>query len=193
MEQLSLSYNAWIDELRRTRGWLLTAGCLAILLGMVAIAYAVAVTIVSIIFLAGLLIIGGVLEAVYAIRHHHHGMHLFVYMLEALMAMVTGLLLLQSPERGAMVITLLLAVYFVIAGIFRIVMALALQFPNWGWTLINGIITLALGVIVWGGWPVSGLWVLGLFIGINLIFTGWARVMLAMALRGDRFEAAHAA
>jgi uncharacterized membrane protein HdeD (DUF308 family) len=78
-------------------------------------------------------------------------------------------------------------------GIFRIVTALALQLPNWGWNLLNGIITLALGVIVWGGWPVSGLWVLGLFIGINLLFTGWARVMLALALRGHRFEPAHAA
>lgn len=192
MEQLSLSYSSWIEELRRNRGWVLTAGCISILLGLIAIVYAFAATVVSVIFLGALLIVGGVIEAIYALRHHHHGVHLLVYMLEALFALAAGMLLLRSPERGAIVITLLLAVYFVIAGIFRIVSSLALQFPNWGWTVFNGIITLALGVIVWGGWPVTGLWVLGLFIGINLLVTGWARVMLALALRGHRLEPAHA-
>jgi uncharacterized membrane protein HdeD (DUF308 family) len=192
MEQFNRSYAAWLEELQRNRGWILTAGFLGILLGMVAIIYAVAVTLVSVIFLGALLIVAGVLEAIYALRHHQHGMHLLVFMLEALFALVAGLLLLRSPERGAIVITLLLAVYFVIVGIFRIVTALALHLPNWGWTLCSGIITLTLGIIVWGGWPISGLWILGLFIGINLIFTGWAQVMLALALRGHRLEQIHA-
>jgi uncharacterized membrane protein HdeD (DUF308 family) len=192
MDQFSLSYSAWLEELRRNRGWILTAGCLAILLGLIAIAYTVLATLVSVIFLGALLIVAGVLEAGYALRHHQHGMHLFLYMFEALCALVAGLLLLRSPERGAIVITLLLATYFVIVGIFRIVTALALQYPNWGWAVFNGIITLALGIIVWGGWPISGFWVLGLFIGINLLFSGWAQVMLALALRDHRFEPAHA-
>jgi uncharacterized membrane protein HdeD (DUF308 family) len=73
-------------------------------------------------------------------------------------------------------------------GIFRVVGALALRLPHWGWLLTSGIINLGLGIIVWSGWPVTGLWVLGMFIGINLLFSGWARVMLALALRSHRLE-----
>jgi len=149
--------------------------------------YSVIATIVSVFVLAWLLIFAGVLEAAYAIRNRDRG-HLTLYLLEALLAIVIGALLLQSPARGAIVLTLLLATYFLIAGIFRIVGALTLRLPHWGWTLVSGIISLALGIIVWRGWPVTGLWVLGLFIGINLLFAGWARVMLALMLKSHRWE-----
>jgi uncharacterized membrane protein HdeD (DUF308 family) len=171
-----------LTDLRSNWGWILAFGCISILLGMFAVIYSMVFTLVSVLFLAGMLIATGVIEAAYAIRHRERG-HIVWYLLEALLAIAIGLLLLQSPVRGAIVLTMLLATYFVVAGIFRIVAALSLRLPNWGWTLFNGIATMALGIIVWGGWPVSSLWVLGLFIGITLIFTGWARVMLAVALR----------
>jgi uncharacterized membrane protein HdeD (DUF308 family) len=172
---------------RHYSGWLLTCGIISIVAGMAAIAYSVIATLVSVIFLAWLLIFAGVLEGAYAIRHRERG-HLVLYLLEALLAIVVGALLMQSPVRGAIVLTMLLATYFVVSGIFRIVGALALRLPHWGWLLVSGIINLGLGIIVWGGWPVTGLWVLGLFIGINLLFNGWARVMLAVALKSHGLE-----
>jgi uncharacterized membrane protein HdeD (DUF308 family) len=178
-------YMDTLHELQQHRGWLLACGIISVIAGMAAIAYSVIATLVSVIFLAWLLIFVGVLEGAYAIRHRERG-HLVLYILEALLAIVIGALLLQSPERGAIVLTLLLASYFVIAGILRIVGALALRLPHWGWLLANGVISLALGIFVWGGWPVTGLWVIGLFLGINMIFSGWARVMLALALRPHR-------
>ena len=174
-------------ELRQNWGWILTFGCLSILAGMIAITYSMAATLVSVIFIAWLLIITGVMEAAYAIRHRERG-HLIWYLLEALLSIVIGALMLQSPVRGAIVLTMLLATYFVVSGVFRIVAALALRLPNWGWTLASGVISLGLGIFVWGGWPVTGLWVLGLFIGINLLFAGWTRVMLAIMLRSSRWE-----
>jgi uncharacterized membrane protein HdeD (DUF308 family) len=179
-----------IEELRHNWGWILAFGILSILWGTFAIMYSVFFTVVSIFVLAWLLIVGGVIEGVQAIRHREHG-HLLLYILEALLAIVAGALLLRSPAEGALVITLLLAAYFVVIGIFRIVAALMLRLPGWGWTMANGIITLALGVLVWGGWPVTAFWVLGVFIGVNLLFSGWARVMLALALRSDHFTHQH--
>lgn len=175
--------------LQHYRGWLLACGCISIVAGMFAIAYSVIATLVSVIFLASLMIFAGVLEGAYAFRHRERG-HLVLYLLEALLAIVIGALLLQSPVRGAVVLTMLVATYFVISGIFRVVGALAMHPSHWGWLLVSGIINLGLGIIVWGGWPVTGLWVLGLFIGINLLFSGWARVMLAMALKSHRLEPA---
>jgi len=170
-------------------GWLLTCGIISIVAGMAAILYSAIATLVSVIFLAWLLIFAGMVEGAYALRHRERR-HLVLYLLEALLAIVVGALLMQSPVRGAVVLTMLLAAYFVISGIFRIVGALALRLPHWGWLLVSGIINLGLGIIVWGGWPVTGLWVLGLFIGINLLFNGWARVMLALALKSHRLEPA---
>jgi uncharacterized membrane protein HdeD (DUF308 family) len=179
-----------IAELRRNWGWILTFGIVSILWGILAISYSVFFSIVSVFALAWILIVGGIIEAVQAIRHREQG-HLFLYILEALLAIVAGALLLRSPAAGALVITLLLASYFVVIGIFRIVAALMIRLPGWGWTLTNGILSLLLGIIVWGGWPATAFWVLGVFIGVNLIFAGWARVMLALALRSSDHHLGH--
>src|SRR5579883_2990740 len=162
-----------IEELRRNWGWILTFGVIAILWGLFAIMYSVFFTLVSVVTLSWLLIIGGVIEGVQALRHRERG-HLVLYLLEAVLAIVAGALLLRSPAAGALVITLLLASYFVVAGVFRIVASL--------------MITLLLGIIVWGGWPATAFWVLGVFVGVNLLFIGWSRVALALALRSDHFH-----
>jgi uncharacterized membrane protein HdeD (DUF308 family) len=80
---------------------------------------------------------------------------------------------------------LILAIFLIFAGIFRIVFALAERFTGWGWVLLNGAVTLLLGLLVYKQWPASGLWVIGLFIGIEMIFNGWAWVMLSFSLKPD--------
>jgi uncharacterized membrane protein HdeD (DUF308 family) len=171
-----------VEALRHNWGWLLAFGCLMVLVGMFAITYSVIFTLITVFWLGWVLIVAGVVEGVQAIRHRDRG-HLIWYILEALLAIVIGVLLLRSPGTGALAITLLLATYFVIAGIFRIVAALTFRLPHWGWGLFNGILTLILGIIVWGGWPVTAFWVLGLFLGITLVFRGFTWIMLSLALR----------
>jgi uncharacterized membrane protein HdeD (DUF308 family) len=175
-------------DLHHNWGWIMLFGFLSVALGLFAITWSVLFTVISVFWLAWILIVAGVIEGVHAIRHHEQG-HLVWYILEALLAIVIGALLLRSPLIGAMAVTLLLATYFVVAGIFRIVAAVVLHLPHRGWVLFNGLLTLALGIIVWGGWPASSFWVLGLFIGITLLVTGFSRIMLAMALRSDHFHA----
>jgi uncharacterized membrane protein HdeD (DUF308 family) len=58
-----------------------------------------------------------------------------------------------------------------------------MRFPNWGWVLLSGIVTFMLGVLIKWNWAVSGLWIIGLFIGIDMIFRGWSYVMLFLAAR----------
>ena len=71
-----------------------------------------------------------------------------------------------------------------VGGIFKIVAALSYRFAAWGWPLVSGIIDVVLGVMIWKEWPASALWVIGLFVGINLIFRGFNWIGLGMALRG---------
>jgi uncharacterized membrane protein HdeD (DUF308 family) len=80
-------------------------------------------------------------------------------------------------------LTLMMAMFFMVAGLFRIITALAMRFPSWRWRLFDGIITLLLGILLWEQWPFSGLWAIGMFIGIALIISGWSSVMLALAAR----------
>jgi uncharacterized membrane protein HdeD (DUF308 family) len=167
---------------------MLAFGVLLVLWGIFAISYSIFFTLVSVFAIAWLLIIGGVIEAIHCIRHHEQR-YLILSIIESLLAIVAGALLLRSPAAGALVITMLLAAYFIVAGIFRIAAAISMRMPNWGWMVFSGVLTLALGILVWGGWPGTAFWVLGLFVGINLLFIGWARIMLALALHsGDHFH-----
>jgi uncharacterized membrane protein HdeD (DUF308 family) len=58
-----------------------------------------------------------------------------------------------------------------------------MRFPQWGWVLLNGIVTLVLGILVWRRWPASGYRIIGLFIGVDFILSGWSWVMLSLAER----------
>ncbi len=69
-----------------------------------------------------------------------------------------------------------------VGGIFKIVAALSYRFAAWGWSLAGGIIDVILGVMIWQEWPASGLWVIGLFVGINLLFRGVNWIALGLAL-----------
>ena len=57
------------------------------------------------------------------------------------------------------------------------------HFDGWGWVLVNGLVTLALGIMIWRRWPEASFWVIGLFVGIDLLFAGWSWVMTAVAVR----------
>jgi len=176
--------SAW-PEYRHNWGWFLALGIISILLGTIALVDSVAVTVISMIFFGWILVIWAIFEAIQIIRHRR-GWHVLLHTLNAVLSLVVGLMLIRNPVGGALIITLLLAAYFTVSGIFRIVAALTLRTPEWGWTLTSGVISLILGILVWDRWPVNALWIIGFFIGIHLIFTGWAEVMLALAVRRQR-------
>ena len=176
----------YVSSLRAQWGWMLALGVCVLILGILAVIYALAFTIASVLVFGWILVIAGIVGGIQAIRHRANG-HLFLFVLNAVLSIVLGVMLLRNPVTGALVLTLLLAMYFLVAAVFRIVMAFRMRgVPGWGWLLFDGIITLILGILIWAHWPVSGLWVIGLFIGIDLIVVGWSEVMMALAVRAIR-------
>jgi uncharacterized membrane protein HdeD (DUF308 family) len=169
-----------LKEFGHNRGWFLALGIIMIILGAFALGSSMMVTLFSMLFLGWLLLFTGVYEAVQSFWERHWG-GFFLHLALGILYVVVGLMLVARPGVGALALTLLMAMFFMVAGIFRIIMALAMRFPQWGWMLFNGIVTLILGVLIWAQWPVSALWIIGLFIGIDLIFTGCAWVMLSLA------------
>ena len=176
------NFDTGLHELRRNWGWLLAVGIVLILLGAFALIHAIAVPVFSMLVFGWLLIFAGIAQGVQAFRHRSSG-HFLLHLLNAIFSFIVGIILLRNSLTGLLVITVLLAAYFIVVGIFRIVAALAVRVPGADWTLVNGIITLILGILVWSHWPVAALWILGLFIGINLITTGCSHVMLALTAR----------
>lgn len=107
----------------------------------------------------------------------------FLFVLLGVVYAVAGFLTLQHPLLAAETLTLMLAAAFLVAGAFRIIVALLERFPCWGWVLGNGILTMLLGLVIWQEWPDSGLWVLGLFVGIELIMNGVSWSVFAVGAR----------
>ena len=130
-----------------------------------------------------LLIIGGVLEGVHAFWREKGWGGFFIDLLTGILYVVVGFMLVANPAASAVALTLLISLFLMFGGIFRIVVALFVRFHNWGWLLLHGIIILLLGVAIWRQWPLSGLWVIGLFIGIDMIFNGWSLMMLGLAAK----------
>ena len=92
-------------------------------------------------------------------------------------------MILMNPGASAVAFTLLIAFLLIFEGLFRIIAAITHRAPNWGWTIFHGAVTLALGIMIWQRWPVSGLKVIGLFVGISLILNGWSLIMLSVAVK----------
>ena len=170
-----------LDNLRHRWGWMLALGVLMVILGTIAFFIAPIATIGMVIVLGWLLVVSGVIEAIHAFRVHRWG-GFFLHLLAGALGIFVGLMVVTHPLAGALAWTLLFASFFTVFGIFRLVAAFALRFPNWGWAVFDGLITLGLGIILWIAWPWSGFLYLGIAVGVALVLRGWSYVMLAIAL-----------
>ncbi len=165
--------------------WFLALGIGLLLLGMVALWASVAVTVASVVLFGVLFVISGSIQTVQAFQTRQSS-GFFLHLLAGVFDLVLGVLMISHPTAGALALTLLLAAFFLVGGLFRSMAALSLRFPNWGWALVGGIVSVVLGVLLGMEWPASALWFIGMCIGIDMIFHGWAWVMLALAIRGGR-------
>ncbi len=159
-------------------GWAVAVGIVMILLGALAIIYPAVTSVGAIMLLGIILIAGGIAQVVHAFSVRGWG-GFFWHILLALVYVVIGVMLLTFPLSGAITITLLLGIYFLVSGIFKVILSLvSREIPNWGWMLFSGIVALGLGVIVLLSWPVSAIWFLGLVVGVDLVIGGFSLAAL---------------
>jgi len=163
-------------------GWFLVFGICLLLLGVVAVARSVTATIVSMLFFGWLLVLACSIEVIQAILVGHWA-GFFLHLLIAILFSVVGLLMVVRPVISAEALTFLMSVFFSLGGLYQLIAAVWSHLPGWGWQALNGIVAAVMGVLILAQWPVSGLWVIGLFVGIDLIFYGWAWIALALDLK----------
>lgn len=163
-----------MDEALRKR--LRTTGVLLLSIGGLGLLLPQIISITLSLLIASLLILAGLVIAYFTWYSYTRSA---LAWLKPFVLITLGLLVLFNPIAGAAALGLVLLVYFLLDGFAGITFALALRpMQGWVWTLISGLASLALAVVFIAGWPFNSLWLVGLFVGISLVFDGIALLML---------------
>jgi uncharacterized membrane protein HdeD (DUF308 family) len=171
------------QELAQYWGWFLLLGVGLLALGVAAVWRSMTATLASMLFFGWLLLAAAGIEVIQAVIVRHWAAF-FQHALAAILYGVLGLIFVLRPLITAEVLTLLMALFFLVGGLFQIAGSAWFGVTGWGWHVLDGLITIILGVLILANWPASGLWVIGLFLGINLIFYGLTWIAIALAVRG---------
>jgi uncharacterized membrane protein HdeD (DUF308 family) len=160
-------------------------GVIMVILGILAIVWPMMATFAVDIYVGWLFLISGIVGLVAMFSAEDVPAFLWT-LLTAAVSLIAGVLLLWKPVEGAVSLTLVLTAFFIAEGIFQIAASISYRnaIPDaWGWMLASGIADLILAAIIISGWPGSAAWTLGLLVGVNLITSGCAAIMMAVAGR----------
>ncbi|MEW1654957.1 MULTISPECIES: DUF308 domain-containing protein [unclassified Streptomyces] len=170
-------------RLGRNFGLLAGLGVILVLAGIVGLIYVGVATLTTMLLFGWLLLIGGLVGLAHAVTSR--GTNFFwLAVVVAALNIAAGVVVIRRPDATAAALTMFAALLFLAGGLFRLVGAVVVRGPQFGWTLLQGVIGLLLGVLVLGNWPQSSLYVIGCFFSLALLFDGLG--LLAMGLSGRR-------
>lgn len=168
---------------RANWGWFVAIGLLLVILGMIALANLLFATVVSVYYIGAMIIIAGAALIVLSFRLRSWKRFL-LWLLGGIAYAAAGILAFLNPLLASAVLTLVLAFSLVLAGGLRLSAAFAARpEKGWGWIAVAGGVTLLAGVVIAVGWPVNTLWVLGLFLAVDLIIQGWSCIAFGAMAR----------
>jgi uncharacterized membrane protein HdeD (DUF308 family) len=169
--------------LKRNWGWVMAAGILMVILGMLAIIVPHVATLAAELLVGWLLLIAGVGQLIQAFRDRGW-VNVALDVLGSLLYVAAGVLLLLAPATGVLTLTVVLVVLFIADGILRCIGAFRVR-PDqgWVWPLVSGLLSILVGVLIWAGLPGSAVWAVGLLVGITLLMAGWTNIFIGLAAR----------
>jgi uncharacterized membrane protein HdeD (DUF308 family) len=171
------------ETVKRHSLWYLVQGGLMVLGGILALVYPAMASFAAVFLLGCVLIGSGVVQGISLIDARQVP-HFWLQLVSVVLSVIVGVLLIRHRAAGLLVLTLLLLVYFMVEGISKVIFSLTIRpFPNWGWVLASGIVTILIAFYLWASLPVTAIWLLGLLLGIQLICEGAALAYLAWQVR----------
>ena len=175
-----------IRALRSKWGWIVAFGIVSLIAGVIALASTVMATASAVLIVGVMMLFTGVAEVVAAFNAKDWG-HRLLWLLLGALYVFAGFVCLQNPFAAATILTLMLGIALIIGGLLRVFLATRMkQGTPWGWVVFSGIVSFLLGLMIVAQWPASSFFVLGIFLGVDLIFIGSGWITIGMALRRHR-------
>ena len=173
-----------LKTLRGKWGWIVALGVVFLAAGVIALGSVVSATETAVLVVGIMMLLGGVAEIIAAFGVKSWGKFLF-WLLLGVLYVAAGVIAIMNPLLAAVYLTLMLGVALAVGGVLRIFLAFSMKSAGkpWGWVVVSGLVTLLLGVMIIAQWPASSFFVLGIFLGIDLIFIGSGWVTMGLALK----------
>jgi uncharacterized membrane protein HdeD (DUF308 family) len=169
--------------LRAKWGWIVALGVVYVVAGVIALGSVISATVATVFVVGIMMIIAGVAEVINAFQIKTWGRFLF-WLALGILYIIAGFVAFENPLLTAAWLTLILGAALCASGIVRIFLSFNMQHGSpWIWVVVSGVITLLLGLIILAHWPVSSLWTLGIFLGVDLVFAGASWIGIGIGLR----------
>ncbi len=171
-----------LTPLRAKWGWIVALGVVYTIAGFVALGSIVTATVVSVFVVGIMMIVAGIFEVINSFQIKSWGKFLF-WLLIGILYIIGGFATFENPLLFAAFLTIVLGFTLIISGVARIFLAFSMKAEgSWIWVALSGVITLLLGLLIVARWPVNSLYILGLFLAIDLIFAGAGWIGLGFGL-----------
>ena len=174
-------------EVRANWGWLLFMGIALLVLGIIGLYMVGTLTIVSMLWFGIFVIVGGILLLIDAFKAEGWKAKLWEILI-AVAYILAGIIMVANPGKSAVWFTLFIGAFLLVSGIFRIIVGFQVrnEVKGWGWTVFGGVLSIILSFMIFAQWPYSGLWVIGLFIAIEMIMQGTSMMSIAFAAKASK-------
>jgi uncharacterized membrane protein HdeD (DUF308 family) len=170
-------------------GWLLVLGIVQIIAGSIAIAIPVVASLAAVAIFGAVLIVSAIFQMIHAFRVRAWPRSAW-YGLGGVFYLIAGLLVVIFPIPGMLTLAVMIAIMLIADGVLRVAFATSIRpVAGWGWLIAGGLGSIVVGVFLLLGWPATALWVTGLLLGVNLIFTGAMHAALALTSRTSHTSA----
>ena len=171
------------SEVRSKWGWFVVLGVALLALGVIAAGNLMVATAASVFFVGAMMIVAGIVEIVHAFGVKSWG-GFFLWLLSGILYVVAGYFAFANPMLASAVMTLFLAASLIASGVLRVWIGFTgKDLSGWGWVVAAGLLTIVAGVVIMIGWPVNSLWILGLFLAVDLIFQGISFIAFGFGLK----------
>ena len=175
-----------IQSFKQKANWFIVIGIILIVLGCLALGYQFIATVFSVYFIGSLIFIAGIIQVIHSFNIKGLG-QTALWAIMGILYIFIGLMSFFQPIAVSSALTLLISLLLTISGFTQIFAAMSNRnLPRWGWIIFSGIINIILGLMLMAGWPYDSIWVLGMFLGIDLVFQGFAYITIGSALKNSR-------
>ena len=172
-----------LEPLRAKWGWIVALGVVYAIAGFIALGSVLMATVATVYVVGIMMVVSGIAEVVNSTQMKTWGKFL-LWALLGFLYIIAGFVTFENPLLAAALLTLMLGCALTISGVMRIILGFSMKrgMP-WIWVVLSGVVTFLLGMIILSHWPVSSLYILGLLLGIDLVFAGASWIGVGLGLR----------